>query len=209
MENVNVNSASRDARSVQCAPPSAVRALHISKQEIEWDEDHEQHEQDADDEICIATKTDGNPCLGLKYKDTDFCYSHLTKMKMVPKVQKQVVDPTLLPKRGRPKKVQIAPVAALNAPGVAASAAPSASATPVAVVQQPVASSFSGAPPKAQATKSQSGVARRAQHISPLLGSLPSALAVASTLESKLMKKLKIKLDKLDSDTKMLLECLL
>jgi hypothetical protein len=104
--------------------------------------------------------------LGLKYKETDYCYSHLTKMKMLPK-NKLAVE---LPKRGRPKKMnQVAP----------------------AIVEP----------------------------------ALPSALAVASVgqvpqqrdiftvsksnLESKLMKRLKDKLHKLDPDIKMLLECLL
>lgn len=149
--------------SIQCGSTAKGGSSGAHQQEIQWDEEHEdqqdEHQQDGDDEICIATKTNGNPCLGLKYKDTDYCYAHLSKMKLVPKT-KQISDPTLLPKRGRPKKVQIAPVAPI---------------TP-AVPSAPVA---------------------------------PIALQHPTTLESKLLKKLKDKLDKLDTDTKLLLQCLL
>jgi len=120
---------------------------NISKQEIEWDEDNEKQEDpvanpvgncyavaDQEDEICIATKTDGHPCLGLKYKDTDYCYSHLTKMKMLPSRVVPVEDATrrlaqALPKRGRPKKIQIDPsfhqvAVAVRSPAIVAPIAP-------------------------------------------------------------------------------------
>lgn len=159
---------------------------NVSKQEIEWDEEHEEnqqddHQQDGDDEICIATKTDGNPCLGLRYKNTDYCYAHLSKMKLVPKTKPQPVDPTLLPKRGRPKKVQIAPVAPIT---------PAVPSAPVA----PVASAPVTSVPLALHSVGQAHLWASPQ---------------PTTLESKLLKKLKDKLDKLDTDTKMLLQCLL
>jgi hypothetical protein len=129
---------------------------NIAKQEIEWDEDNEKQEdpvEDQDDEICIATKTNGDPCCGLKYKDNDYCYSHLTKMKMLPKPNpKTSIE---LPKRGRPKKVQPA-------------------------VSQPVSQPAVSQPQPA-----------------------------VSSLEDKLMKRMKDKLKGLDADTKLLLQCLL
>ena len=49
-------------------------------------------------DICVATKTDGKPCAGIKYKDTEYCYNHLMQTKVRP--------------RGRPPKViaDLAPV---------------------------------------------------------------------------------------------------
>ena len=49
---------------------------------VEPDSDHQdEHSSDTDDrhdnQICEATKTDGNPCQGIKYKDKPYCYSHL------------------------------------------------------------------------------------------------------------------------------------
>jgi len=38
-----------------------------------------------EDQICIATKTDGKPCQGIKYKDNDYCYNHLIAQKTRPK----------------------------------------------------------------------------------------------------------------------------
>jgi hypothetical protein len=138
---------------------------NINKQEIEWDEDNEKQEdpvEDQEDEICIATKTDGHPCLGLKYKDTDYCYSHLTKMKMLP----SRVVPVELPKRGRPKKIQIDPSFHQVAPAIVKQVAPVA----------PVAS---------------------------------TSVSDNDDLVLKLTQRLKMKIDAIDTETKMLLKLLL
>lgn len=149
---------------------------NINKQEIEWDEDHEDLQTarppDGDsvgneDEICIATKTDGHPCLGLKYKDTDYCYSHLSKMKMLPKT-----TPIELPKRGRPKKIV------------------SAVAKEVAPIQNDGRATL----PSALA-------------VAPSFVALPSALN--DSLVLKLTDKLKMKIDLIDNETKLLLKLLL
>jgi len=161
---------------------------NISKQEIEWDEDNEKQEdpvEDQDDEICIATKTDGHPCLGLKYKDTDYCYSHLTKMKMLPSrvvpVDSLFQSKSLnedatrrlaqaLPKRGRPKKIQIDP-----------------SFHQVAVAVR------SGGP----------------DIVAPVASTSVSDNLGTDSLIVKLTQRLKIKIDQIDNETKLLLKLLL
>ena len=77
----------------------------MEKKENIWQNIPEVSEDDVKDgkeevsDICIATKTDGKPCQGIKYKDTQYCYNHLMKTKVRP--------------RGRPPKVitDLAPVA--------------------------------------------------------------------------------------------------
>jgi len=68
----------------------------MEKKENIWQNIPEVSEDDVKDggkeevsDICIATKTDGKPCQGIKYKDTQYCYNHLMALQTRP--------------RGRPK----------------------------------------------------------------------------------------------------------
>jgi hypothetical protein len=81
--------------------------MEIEKKQNIWQNIPEVSEDDVKDgkeevssDICISTKTDGKPCGGFKYKDTQYCYNHLMKTKVRP--------------RGRPPKVitDLAPVVA-------------------------------------------------------------------------------------------------
>jgi len=45
--------------------------------------------EEQESQVCEATKTDGKPCQGIKYKDTQYCYNHLMALQTRP--------------RGRPK----------------------------------------------------------------------------------------------------------
>jgi hypothetical protein len=54
-------------------------------------DDKDEYSEEEESQVCEATKTDGKPCQGIKYKDTQYCYNHLMALQTRP--------------RGRPKKV--------------------------------------------------------------------------------------------------------
>jgi hypothetical protein len=103
--------------------------MEIEKKQNIWQNIPEVSEDDVKDggkeevsDICIATKTDGKPCQGIKYKDTQYCYNHLMKTKVRP--------------RGRPPKVitDLAPVVVPVVAPVASSHSPSNAGDQVAPV---------------------------------------------------------------------------
>jgi hypothetical protein len=131
-------------------------------------------------DICIATKTDGKPCGGIKYKDTEYCYNHLMQTKVRP--------------RGRPPKViaDLAPVVLT----------PCAAPVPANAGDQIVAPRPDFVP-EGPATRASHITEPRAP------SRVVSPRSSSNDLVEKLSIKLKQKVDGLDDEMKLLLRMLL
>lgn len=143
--------------------------MEIIKKETVWSNVPESEEDTKDtslqSDICIATKTDGKPCQGIKYKDNDLCYSHLMKSHCRP--------------RGRPCKKVV-----------------DVSNSIVALAPQPVAPSSAGNQVVAP------------EPIRPP-SRVPSPRTAGDDLLTKLSNRLRVKVESLDDEMKVLLKMLL
>lgn len=139
--------------------------MEIIKKETVWSNVPESEEDTKDNslqsDICVATKTDGKPCQGIKYKDNDLCYSHLMKSHCRP--------------RGRPCKPKVVDVS-----NSIVALAPASDGNKI-VAPEPIR------PPSR----------------------VPSPRSAGDDLLTKLSNRLRLKVESLDDEMKVLLKMLL